>query len=90
MQADLSTTEGVDRLLATIGSRPVMALLANAGRGLGKGFLDQNFSEIHHVIDTNVTGTWFFGHLAFRVVSTPASRMWESIRAEVGYGQPEL
>ena len=37
--------------------RPVDALLANAGRGLGKAFLDQDFAGIRHVIDTNVTGT---------------------------------
>ena len=33
------------------------ALLANAGRGLGQGFLDQEFSEVIRVIDTNITGT---------------------------------
>ena len=37
--------------------RPVDALLANAGHGLGHGFLDQDFDEVRHVIDTNVTGT---------------------------------
>ncbi len=31
------------------------ALLANAGRGLGKGFLDQH--EVRKVVDTNITGT---------------------------------
>jgi uncharacterized protein len=35
----------------------VDALLANAGHGLGDAFLDQDFAEIRHVIDTNVTGT---------------------------------
>lgn len=55
--ADLSKSEGVDRLYATIGGREVDALLANAGRGLGKGFLDQDFEEVQHVIDTNITGT---------------------------------
>jgi len=29
----------------------------NAGHGLGRGFLDQSFDEILHVIDTNITGT---------------------------------
>ena len=33
------------------------ALLANAGHGLGRAFLDQDFNEVQHVIDTNVTGT---------------------------------
>jgi short-subunit dehydrogenase len=35
----------------------VDALLANAGHGLGHGFLDQDFREARHVIDTNITGT---------------------------------
>jgi short-subunit dehydrogenase len=37
----------------------VDALLANAGRGLGRAFLDQDFKEIQRVIDTNVTGTLY-------------------------------
>jgi short-subunit dehydrogenase len=55
--ADLATLEGVDRLLAAARNRPVDALLANAGRGLGKAFLDQDFAEVRHVVDTNITGT---------------------------------
>src|SRR3954447_15728379 len=35
VQADLATLEGVDRLYAAAKGRPVDALLANAGRGLG-------------------------------------------------------
>jgi short-subunit dehydrogenase len=35
----------------------VDALLANAGHGPGRGFLDQDFGDVRHVIDTNVTGT---------------------------------
>jgi short-subunit dehydrogenase len=42
--------------------RPVDALLANAGRGLGHAFLDQEFDAIRHVIDTNVTGTMALIH----------------------------
>jgi uncharacterized protein len=59
VEADLSTTTGVDRLLAVIGQRPVEALLANAGRGLGGAFLDQDFSDARRIIDTNVTGTLY-------------------------------
>jgi short-subunit dehydrogenase len=59
VQADLSTIEGVDRLHAAIGNRPVEALLANAGRGLGKGFLDQDFAAARKVVDTNITGTLY-------------------------------
>ncbi len=62
VQADLSTTEGVDRLLAALNGRPVAALLANAGRGLGRGFVDQDWGDIRKVIDTNVTGTTYLLH----------------------------
>ena len=57
IETDLATIEGVDRLYASIGGRPVAALLANAGHGLGKAFLDQDFQDVRHVIDTNITGT---------------------------------
>jgi short-subunit dehydrogenase len=57
LEADLSTIEGVDKLYEKVGGRPVDALLANAGRGLGKGFLDQDFDAVRRVIDTNITGT---------------------------------
>ncbi len=59
VEADLATTEGVDKLLAIVGGRPVDALLANAGRGLGKGFLDQDFAAVRRVVDTNITGTLY-------------------------------
>jgi short-subunit dehydrogenase len=59
VQADLATREGVDKLYETIRAegRPVDALLANAGRGLGNGFLDQEPDAWRAVIETNVTGT---------------------------------
>ncbi len=61
VQADLATLDGVDQLYAAAQStnRPAEALLANAGHGLGKGFLDQDFSEARHVVDTNITGTLY-------------------------------
>lgn len=59
---DLATQEGVDQLCDAVGGRPVAALLANAGHGLGHGFLDQNFEDIRHVIDTNITGTVYLIH----------------------------
>jgi uncharacterized protein len=62
VEADLATLEGVDKLCHIIGDRPVDALLANAGRGLGKGFLDQDFDDILDVINTNVTGTVYLLH----------------------------
>jgi uncharacterized protein len=57
VEADLATLEGVDKLYNAANGRPVEALLANAGRGLGHGFLDQDFAEAQRVIDTNITGT---------------------------------
>src|SRR5688500_17043751 len=57
VETDLSTFQGVDRLLDVAGDRPVDALFANAGHGLGRDFLHQPPSEWRHVIDTNITGT---------------------------------
>ena len=57
VQADLATTEGNDKLIAAIGERPVDALLANAGTGLGGPFLDQDFVRVRQIVDTNITGT---------------------------------
>jgi uncharacterized protein len=64
VQADLSTIEGVDRLYEASNriGRPVDALLANAGRGLGRAFLDQDFDQARLVIDTNITGTVYLIH----------------------------
>lgn len=62
VNADLAQREGVDRLLSEIGGRPVDVLLANAGRGLGRGFLDQDFGDIERVVNTNVTGTLYLVH----------------------------
>jgi short-subunit dehydrogenase len=62
LMVDLATTEGVDRLYAASRGRPVAALMANAGRGLGRGFLDQEWPEIRRVLDTNVTGTLYLVH----------------------------
>jgi short-subunit dehydrogenase len=62
VQADLATLDGVDQLVRTIGGRPVDALLANAGHGLGHAFLDQDFAAVRHVVDTNVTGTIYLVH----------------------------
>jgi short-subunit dehydrogenase len=62
IEADLATQDGNDQVHAAARGRPVDALLANAGHGLGKGFLDQDFADISHVIDTNVTGTLYLIH----------------------------
>jgi short-subunit dehydrogenase len=57
VQADLATREGVDKFYDAAHGRAVDALLANAGHGLGGSFLDQDFDDVRHVIDTNITGT---------------------------------
>jgi short-subunit dehydrogenase len=62
VQTDLSTTEGVDELYGAANGRPIDALLANAGHGLGKAFLDQDWDAARHVVDTNVTGTIYLVH----------------------------
>jgi short-subunit dehydrogenase len=59
IETDLATIEGVEELYAATQGQPIDALLANAGRGLGQGFLDQDFNEVIRVIDTNITGTLY-------------------------------
>lgn len=66
VEVDLGERSGVDCLYAAAGGRRVDVLLANAGRGLGGAFLDQNFDEARHVIDTNITGTIYLVQKAAR------------------------
>lgn len=62
VECDLAQEQGVEELLDAIGDREVDVLMANAGHGLGHAFLDQQFEDILHVIDTNVTGTLYLLH----------------------------
>ena len=62
VEADLSTIEGVDRLLAAAGGRQIDLVCANAGRGLGHSFLDQSVADWRKVVDTNVVGTLYLLH----------------------------
>ena len=59
VQADLSTRDGVHQLIEAIRAtgRPVDALAANAGIGLGHAFLDQKLEDAQKVVDTNISGT---------------------------------
>jgi short-subunit dehydrogenase len=57
IEADLASKQGVDQLLAAVGDRDVDVLVANAGHGLGHGFLDQSTDEWLHVVNTDVIGT---------------------------------
>ena len=59
VETDLATIAGVEQLYAAAAGRSINALLANAGIGLARGFLDQNFSDVIRVIDTNITGTLY-------------------------------
>ena len=70
VQTDLATLEGVDELYRACGGRRVAALLANAGHGLGKAFLDQDFDAVRHVVDTNITGTLYLIHKVGRDMRT--------------------
>ncbi|MFC0204008.1 SDR family NAD(P)-dependent oxidoreductase [Novosphingobium soli] len=71
VEADLSTLEGVDRLLDAAEGRAVDLLCANAGRGLGRAFLVQDVEDWRRVIDTNITGTVY---LLQRVLQQMAAR----------------
>lgn len=76
VETDLSSFEGVDRLLAACRGRPIDVLFANAGHGLGHGFLDQDPAEWRHVIDTNITGTVYLLQKVLReMVSRNAGRV---------------
>jgi short-subunit dehydrogenase len=59
VEADLATDAGVDELVDTVRSldQTLNVVCANAGRGLGHAFLDQDFHDIRKVVDTNITGT---------------------------------
>jgi short-subunit dehydrogenase len=62
LHVDLATMEGVDQLYAAAKGRVINVLMANAGRGLGHAFLDQEWPRAREVIDTNVTGTTYLIH----------------------------
>lgn len=59
VQVDLATPEGVRALTTRLAAldRPVDLLMANAGRGLGHAFLDEDLQAALRVVDTNVSGT---------------------------------
>ena len=70
VRADLATTDGVDQLVAAAEKtgRPVEALFANAGRGLGHAFLEQEWSDIDKLLDTNIVGTVYLVHTVGRAM----------------------
>jgi len=52
VEADLATPGGIESFYVAAQGRPVSALLANAGRGLGKAFLDQDYGADLMMMDT--------------------------------------
>jgi short-subunit dehydrogenase len=66
VETDLAPLKGVEELWAAVAGRAVDALLANAGLGRGRAFLDQDFDEIRHVVDTNITGAIYLVQLVGR------------------------
>jgi len=80
VETDLATTDGVDRLWTAAAGRPVDALVSNAGHGLGRAFLDQDFANVLHVIDTNVTGTVYLVQLVGRANAQPRTGTYSAHR----------
>jgi short-subunit dehydrogenase len=85
VEADLATVEGVEQLYAAIGGRPVDALLANVGRGLGDQFLEQDFNDVRRVIDTNITGTIYLIQRIGRDMRSRGSGRILIVGSEAGY-----
>ncbi len=63
LHADLSTSEGLDKLMETIGDRQVDILMANAAEGQGGRWLDQSWSQIESIINANITYTAKLVHI---------------------------
>lgn len=68
--ADLAEVDEIDKLLELVRGRDISMLMANAGHGLGHAFLDQEFRDIRHLIDTNITGTVYLLHRVGRIMRT--------------------
>lgn len=66
VQADLGTETGVEKLWQAVEGRHLDYMLANAGRGLGDAFLDQDEGDIESLIHLNVTGTTALLHRTAR------------------------
>lgn len=76
LQADLSNEAGVDKVIAAVKDRTIEHLIANAGRGLGDSFLNQDWAAAKLVIETNVIGTTYLLHeLARRMVAAGRGRI---------------
>lgn len=68
LEADLATEQGRGLLFASIGGRRVDVLVANAGIGLGRAFLDQDFADVTQLVRTNIEGTLAVIHTIARAM----------------------
>lgn len=76
VEADLSSIEGVDTLLAAAEGRTIDLLIANAGMSKGGAFLDQEVASWRHSIGTNVTGTvYLLQHVLREMVARDAGKV---------------
>jgi len=58
VECDLASAEGVEKLASVIAAAAAPSTrYRNAGRGLGKAFLDQDLDEALKVVHTNIDGT---------------------------------
>jgi len=73
VQADLSTRDGVEKLVADVRAtaRPVDALLLNAGVGVGGAFIDTSLDDELRMVELNCNHTI---HLAKRLVPDMVAR----------------
>jgi short-subunit dehydrogenase len=85
LEVDLATIDGVEQLYAATGGRPVSALLANVGRGLGDQFLEQDFNDVRRVIDTNITGTIYLIQRVARDMRARGEGRILIVGSEAGY-----
>jgi short-subunit dehydrogenase len=60
--ADLVVVGGGMAGLSAVGGRAIEHLIANAGRGLGDAFLDQDWAAARFIVDTNIVGTIYLIH----------------------------
>ncbi|WP_085809385.1 SDR family oxidoreductase [Sphingomonas sp. TZW2008] len=57
IEADLSTIDGVDRVLDAAAGRRIDVVCANAAISKGGPFLDESVADWRRSVDTNITGT---------------------------------
>lgn len=66
IEADLATSEGLNRLLRAMAGRPLDVLCLNTSMGMDGPFLDQPVSQWRRTVDANVTGTLYLLQVALR------------------------